>query len=156
MFSTTKNLRSWSLLALALIGFLGFTSAFAFSNPDRSATVLNFFDGKIIAKVSWMSQPTTAKVTQLKVELLDSANHPYDIDSSLVSVGLFMPAMPDMGVEEQNVVFLNDASGNPIPGSFVATDVNFSMEGEWEVRLTLPSPKDQKQNEMKKFSVSVK
>lgn len=154
MLSLLKTLKSWSLLTLSLISFLGFFSS-AYSSPAQS-TVLNFFDGNVTAKVTWMSQPSTSKAAQLKIELSDSTNGPYDIDPSLLSVGLFMPEMPDMGVEEQNVVSLNDASGSPVLGSFVATDVIFSMQGTWEVRLTLPNPKDQNQAEMNKFNIAIK
>ncbi len=154
MSSFVKALKFWSFLTLALISFFGLIQGTAYS--AQTTQVIPFFGGKVVASVSWMSQPSTSKATQLKVELTDSVGHPYDIDPSLVSVGLFMPEMPDMGVEEQNVVSLNDASGSPVSGSFVATDVSFSMQGEWEVRLTLPNPQDQKQTEMKKFNQVVK
>lgn len=147
-----KNIKVWSLLMATVFS----ATCFADAGSTWPTSVLNFFDGAITAKTTWLSQPSTSKNASLKVELFDSSNHPYDIDPSLVSVGLFMPAMPDMGVEQQNIVSMNDASGNPIPGVIVAADVSFSMRGTWEIQVTLPDPKNQNLSEMKKMNLIIK
>lgn len=149
MYSLIKFLSLFTLLLFSISGF-------ADQKLVQPSTVLKYFDGTITAKVVWISTPSTSKTSQLKIELLDVTNQAYDVDPSLVSVGLFMPEMPDMEIELQNVVSMSDASGSPIPGILIAIDVQFSMQGNWEVQLTLPNPKDQNLTEMKKFNQVVK
>lgn len=149
MYSLAKSLSVFTLLFISI-------SAFAIQTPTQPTTSMSFFDGTITAKLTWLSLPSTVKPTQLKIELINASNEVYDVDPSLISVGLFMPAMPDMGIEQQNVFSMSDASGSPIPGFLIATDIIFSMQGRWEIQLTLPNPKDQNQTEIKAITLFVK
>jgi hypothetical protein len=135
---------------------VGFSAMADFSVPQQPAATLKFFGGAVTAQLSWMAVPSTSKVSPLKIELFDSANKVYDLDPSVLAVDLLMTDMPSMGTDQQNVVSMSDAGGNPIPGVFVAPDVKFSMRGGWTVEVTLPNPGDQKQKETQKFNLIVK
>lgn len=119
-------------------------------------TQLSFFGGALVAKMTWLTPPSSTKTTQLKIEVLDAQKQPLDLDPSLVGVGLFMDEMPEMGVEQQNVVSMSDASGSPVAGVFMVSDLQFSMSGQWSVRVTLPDPKNLAKTETQQFSLRVK
>ncbi len=84
-------------LTFVFVGFFG---------EVTRAEELSFFGGAVRANLTWMTPPLVSKVARLKIELFDDSKHIYDIDPSLISVGLFMAGM---ATDFQDVVALNDA-----------------------------------------------
>lgn len=154
MLVTLQTLNRGAIRVLLMLSFLSvLVPAQALTGPGTEK--LRFFGGEILAKLTWIAQPSSTRVASLKIEIQDSHQQAYDVDPTVVGLGLFMDEMPEMGVEQQNVVAMSDASGSSIPGVFMVSDLQFSMAGKWSVRLTLPNPKNSAQTEMQQFSLRV-
>jgi hypothetical protein len=147
-----KNLHKF--LSTTLIGLILGISISA--NAQNKPVVLKYFGGAITAQLTWLLEPTTVKnEARLRIDLIDSHNKPHDIDPTLISAGLFMPSMPDMGVTEQDVVATVDAGGHAIAGSYSINRMKFSMRGGWDLLLTLPNPTDENKTETQKLSLKI-
>jgi hypothetical protein len=126
----------------------------SFNSSIALADNLSFFGGSLKAKTTWVTVPSSVKSkAELKIELFDSQDKRFDLDPSLIAYEIFMPAMPGMGFDQQNVVNMNDASGSPIAGVYLVSDITFSMGGGWAANLKITSPTDQSKNEKQKLPI---
>lgn len=121
---------------------------------QSNVTNLKFFNGQVVATLTWLKQPTVSQKNQLKIELKEANGQALEVDPSELNANLYMTEMPDMGTEKQKVVAIADASGNPVAGSFMINGMRLSMGGGWTLTLTLPNPDGHGQTETQKFEFS--
>lgn len=109
-------------------------------SAEQSAASLNYFNGQIVADLTWLKPPAVSQKNQLKIDLALADGQPFELDPSDLSASLFMTDMPDMGTSQQAIVSIADASGNPIAGSYIINGMKLSMGGSWTLLLALPNP----------------
>lgn len=142
-----------------LMGFiLGLTLAITAKaqnfTTEQSNASLKYFNGQVVAELTWLKQPVVGQKNQLKIDLKTANGQPYELDASDLKAGLFMTDMPDMGTSQQGVVAVADPSGNPLPGSFMINAMKLSMGGNWTLLLALPNPDGSGKTETQKFQFS--
>lgn len=125
-------------LALGLV--LAMSAKAQVFTVEQSSASLKYFNGQVVAELTWLKQPSVSQKNQLKIDLKTADGQPYELDASDLKAGLFMTDMPDMGTAQQAIVAVADPSGNPIAGSFMINAMKLSMGGGWTLVLALPHP----------------
>lgn len=139
------------ILGLALSLALAVSAKAQVFAVEQSVASLKYFNGQVVADLTWTKQPAVSQKNQLKIELKTANGQPYELDPSDLKAGLFMTDMPDMGTAQQAIVAVADPSGNPVPGSFMINGMKLSMGGGWTLLLALPNPDGSGKTETQKF-----
>lgn len=142
------------ILGLALGLILSVSAKAQNFTTEQNNASLKYFNGQVIAELTWLKQPVVSQKNQLKIDLKTADGQPYELDASDLKAGLFMTDMPDMGTAQQVIVAVADPSGNPAPGSFMINGMKLSMGGSWTLLLALPNPDGSGKTETQKFQFS--
>lgn len=116
-------------ILLAFI-FLFTVNAFAVA-PDEP---LVFADGTLLAHISWIKGPRTPAVSEMKIEWTNGTDLARLEPPGPFKVSLFMNMHGHQHGSSPVTITPLEA------GLFLASDMYFTMDGDWEVRVTLALP----------------
>lgn len=135
-----KNL----FFALALVFSTGFSlfslaaQAHEHQGPAADGHVA-FTRNNVHAHLYWEKRPQVGIESILRIEMMDGNVHqPTNIDAT-VAVQLWMPSMGH-GSSPVQIERIANGKGTFDTAVFRVSKMNFIMEGEWEVRVTLAYP----------------
>jgi hypothetical protein len=104
------------------------------------ACAFHFPKAALCASLEWIVKPSHDEKAEFRLRFWherDGTEHgPYVDPPHAVAAKLWMPAMGH-GSSPVRVGQEKDASLVPIPGVYLATDVFFMMDGEWEIWVQL-------------------
>jgi hypothetical protein len=103
-------------------------------------THLKFKNGAIHAHCTWKQGPTGDGESVLTIEWKNGADHSALDLPGTFDVTLFMPEMPEMHNPPAHIDPMTDEQGAPMRGAYQISSIFFTMDGGWDVRVTLHSP----------------
>jgi hypothetical protein len=113
-----------------------------FATQARAAvatdTILSFEQGALQARAHWQQGPSDDDSEGiLLLQFMDTATQqPVALAATTIKVDLFM-SMMGHGSSPTVVTPVVDNSGKPVTGAYRVSKIYFTMDGEWQVRVTL-------------------
>lgn len=98
------------------------------------------------------AEPKLGEEAFLKIETRNAIDHSIAEINDAIEVVLWMPSMGH-GSAPTRLARVLDASGNPVPGQYLARNLHFIMAGIWDVRITLTDAHGKQ--ETQKFTVEL-
>lgn len=120
-----------------VLSVLFFTACTAFAH-DFPEPELDFPGARLVARTAWITPPSTKEEARLRLEWRDPQRGATEPPGKF-KVVLWMPEMGH-GSAPTRLQRVLDQSGKQIPGAYDVTNMYFTMDGTWEVRVQLTTP----------------
>ncbi len=130
------------ICALTLL-FVGFAGPFG----SADAAPLIFAEGALRAELSWTQGPRLNEASAMKIEWISGVDQTRTEPPGPVKVSLWMPAH---GHGSSPVTLAKLGSE---PGVYQASDMYFTMAGDWDVRVNLKYSNGREETKMLKVTL---
>lgn len=137
-------------MILASLGVSNLSQAEEAKNPKMQH--VSFFNGEYHAHVMWDTDPVAKKEATARIEWKSGKNHQAINPKGEIEFVLWMPAM-DHGSSPVKMEPILKEKGKTLVGVYKVSKINFSMKGDWEVRLTLKKDANQSDTQVIKMKI---